>query len=66
MPSRRVYIHFPLPNTQYFNHNAYSKNSKRDNDFIPDLLSTLSAAWNTADIDFEDDNSLLSQSEAED
>jgi hypothetical protein len=45
MPSRCVYMHSPLPNTQFFNHNAFAKESKRDKDFIPDLLSTLSAAW---------------------
>jgi len=45
MPSRCVYMHSPLPNTQFFNHNAFAKDSKRDKDFIPDLLSTLSAAW---------------------
>jgi len=45
MPSSCVYMHSPLPNTQFFNHNAFAKESKRDNDFIPDLLSTKSAAW---------------------
>jgi len=45
MPSRCVYMHFSLPKTQFFNHNAFAKESKRDKDFIPDLLSTLSAAW---------------------
>jgi len=45
MPSRCVYMHSPLPNTQLFNHNAFAKESKRDKDFIPDLLSTLSAVW---------------------
>jgi len=40
--------------------------SKHDKDFIPDLLSTLSAAWNTADLDFEDNCGLLSESESED
>jgi len=45
MPSRCVYMHSPLPNTQFFNHIAFAKESKRDKDFIPDLLSTLSAAW---------------------
>jgi hypothetical protein len=45
MPSRCVYMHSPLPNTQLFNHNAFAKNSKRYEDFIPNLLSTLSAAW---------------------
>jgi len=45
MPSRSVYMHSPLSNTQFFNHNAFAKDSKRDKDFIPDLLSTLSAAW---------------------
>jgi len=45
MPFRCVYTHCLLPNTQFFNHNAYAKNSKHDKDFIPDLLSTLSAMW---------------------
>jgi hypothetical protein len=44
MPSRCVYMHSPLPNTQFFNHNGFAKDSKRNKDFIPDLLSTLSAA----------------------
>ena len=44
MPSRCVYMHSPLPITQFFNHNAFAKVSKRDKDFIPDLLSTQSAA----------------------
>jgi hypothetical protein len=44
MPSRCVYMHSPLPNTQFFNHNAFTKESKHHQDFIPDLLSTLSAA----------------------
>jgi hypothetical protein len=44
MPSRCVYIHSPLPNTQLFNHNAYAKDSTQDKEFISDLLSTLSAA----------------------
>jgi hypothetical protein len=44
MPSRCVYIHSPLPNTQLFNHNAYAKDSTHDREFISDLLSTLSAA----------------------
>jgi len=45
MPSRCVYMYSPLPNTQVFNHNAFANESNGDNDFIPDLLSTLSAAW---------------------
>jgi hypothetical protein len=45
MPSRCVYRHSPCPNTQFFNHNGFAKESKRDADFIPDLLSTLSATW---------------------
>jgi hypothetical protein len=45
MPSRCLYMHSPLPNTQFFNHNAFAKESKHDKDLIPDLLSTLSAAW---------------------
>jgi len=45
MPSRCVYIHSALPNTQIFNHNEYAKDSKFDKAFIQDLLSTLSAVW---------------------
>jgi len=45
MPSMCVYLHSPHPNTQFFNHNAYAKDSKRDKDCIPDILSTLSAVW---------------------
>jgi len=45
MPSKCVYLHSSHPNTEFFNHNAYAKDSKRDKDLIPDLLSTLSAAW---------------------
>jgi hypothetical protein len=44
MPSRCVYMHSPLRNTELFDHNAFAKESKPDEDFIPDLLSTLSAA----------------------
>jgi hypothetical protein len=44
MPSRRVYMHSPLSNTQFFNHNTFAKESKRDKYFMPDLLSILSAA----------------------
>jgi len=45
MPSRCVYMHSPLPNTQLFNHNAFFKDSKCDKDYIPDLLSTRFARW---------------------
>jgi hypothetical protein len=45
MTSKCVYMHSPLQNTQFFNHNVFAKESKRDKDFIPDLLSTLSTAW---------------------
>jgi len=45
MPSRCVYMHSPLPNTQFFNHNAFAKESKLHKDYNPDLLSTRSAAW---------------------
>jgi len=44
MPSRCVYMHSPLPNTEFFNHNAFAKESKHDKDYNPDLLCTLSAA----------------------
>jgi len=45
MPSSCVYIHCPHSNTQFFNHIAYAKDCKCNEDSIPDLLSTLSAAW---------------------
>jgi len=45
MPSKCVYFHSSHPNTEFFNHNAYAKDSKRNKDCNPDLLSTLSAAW---------------------
>jgi hypothetical protein len=45
MPSSWVYMHSPLPNTQFFNHNAFAKDSTRGKDFIPDLRSTPSAGW---------------------
>jgi len=34
-----VYIHTPLPSVQFFNHDAYAKDRKRDKDFDPDLLT---------------------------
>jgi hypothetical protein len=43
--SRCVYMHSPLPNTPFFNHNAFGKNGKCDKDLIPDMLSPLSAVW---------------------
>jgi len=43
MPSRFVYLDSPLPNTEFFNHNAYGKDTKHEKDIIPDLLITLSA-----------------------
>ena len=45
MPSKCLYLHSPLPNTQFFNHNEYAKDGKPDKDFIPDMLSTQSASW---------------------
>jgi hypothetical protein len=39
MPSSCVYIHSPLPNTQFFNLNANAKDSKCDEDFLSDLLT---------------------------
>jgi hypothetical protein len=35
IPSRCVYMHSQLPNTQLFNHNTFAKDSKRNKDFIP-------------------------------
>jgi len=45
MLSMCVYIHSPLPNSDFVNYNAYAKGSEYGKHFIPDLLSTLSAAW---------------------
>ena len=45
MPSRCVYIHSPHSNAQFINHKAYTNSCKLDEDFIPDLLCTLSAVW---------------------
>jgi len=39
VPPRSVYIHTPLPCAQFFNHDAYAKDRKRDKDFNPDLLT---------------------------
>jgi len=39
VPSGYVYIHPPLPSAQFFNHDAYDKDCKRDKDFNPDLLT---------------------------
>jgi hypothetical protein len=38
-------MHSPRPTIQFFNHNGIAKDRMRNKDFIPDLLSTLSAAW---------------------
>jgi hypothetical protein len=45
MPSRYVYMHSPLPNNQFFNYNAFAKDSKSDKDIMPDLLRTICAVW---------------------
>jgi len=39
VPPGYVYIRTPLPNTQFFNHDAYTKDRKQNTDFIPDLLT---------------------------
>jgi hypothetical protein len=38
-PPGYAYIHTPLPNVQYFNHNAYAKDRKRNENNIPYLLT---------------------------
>jgi hypothetical protein len=38
-PCEYVSIHTPLSNTQFFNHDAYAKDCKRDQDFHPHLLT---------------------------
>jgi len=39
VPPGYVYIPTPLPSAQVFNLDAYAKDSKRDKDFNPDLLT---------------------------
>jgi len=39
VPPRYVYLHTPLPSTQYFNYDAYAKDCKRGKAFNPDLLT---------------------------
>jgi len=39
VPPGYVYIHTPLPSTQFFNHDVYAKDRKCDKDFNPDLLT---------------------------
>jgi len=34
-----VYIHTPLPCTQFFNHDAYTEDHKHNKDFNPYLLT---------------------------
>ena len=38
VPPRYVYIHTSLPNAQFFNHNAYAKHCKSNQDCSPNLL----------------------------
>jgi len=39
VPPGHVYIHTPLPSTQFLNLDAYAKDRKCDKDFNPDLLT---------------------------
>jgi len=39
VPPGYVYIYTPLPSAQFFNHDAYPQDRKRDKDFDPDLLT---------------------------
>jgi len=39
VPPGYVYIHTPLSRAQFFNHDAYAKDCKRDKDVNPDLLT---------------------------
>jgi len=39
LPPGYLYIHTCLPTAQFFNHDAYAKDRKRDKDFNPDLLT---------------------------
>jgi hypothetical protein len=75
VPPGYVYIHTPLPSTQFLNLNAYAKDRKRNDDFIPDLLTDIGlSTWlvhslrrgNAANILIGDQTSLLSESPSED
>jgi len=39
VPPGYGYIHTPLPSAQFFTHDAYANDRKRDKDFDPDLLT---------------------------
>jgi len=39
VPPGYVYSHVPVPHAQFCNFDAYAKDSNRDKDFIPDLLT---------------------------
>ena len=39
VPPGYVYIHTSFPSAQFFNHDAYAKDRKRDKDFDPNLLT---------------------------
>jgi hypothetical protein len=39
VPPGYVYMNAPLPNTQFFNHDAYAQNRKRNKDCISDLVA---------------------------
>jgi len=44
VPPGYVYIHTPLPNARFFNHDAYTKDRKHDKDFDPDLVTDVEAS----------------------
>jgi len=64
MLSRCVYMHSPLPNTQFFNHNALPRIASAINIVFQLCWILYSLGGNTADIDFEDDSSFLSESDS--
>jgi len=39
VPPGYVCIHPPLPSAQFFNHDAYAKDGKHNEDFNPELLT---------------------------
>jgi hypothetical protein len=39
VPPEYVYIHTVLPNSEVFNVDVYGKDTKRNTDYIPDLLT---------------------------
>ena len=66
MLSKFVYLYSPHPNTEFFNHNDMPRIASAINILFQICWVQYLLRGNTADIDFRDDDSLLSESEGED